>query len=63
MPQIPTDGAKEEGGTSTIPMVRDLGFVREKKALVDYSARQDSRQEFTQVRGSTKKITPLLLPV
>ena len=30
-PQFPTDGANEEGGTSTIPMVRDPGFVREKK--------------------------------
>ena len=36
-PQIPTDGANEEGVTSTIPMVRDPGFRRE-KALVDYSA-------------------------
>ena len=25
-PQIPTDGANEEGVTSTIPMVRDPGF-------------------------------------
>ena len=25
-PQVPTDGANEEGVTSTIPMVRDPGF-------------------------------------
>ena len=35
-PQFPTDGANEEGGTPTIPMVRDPGFVREKKVLVNY---------------------------
>ena len=37
-PPIPTDGANEEGGSSTIPMVRTRGFVREREALVDYSA-------------------------
>ena len=31
-PQLPTDGANEEGVTSTIPLSRDPGFVRDEGA-------------------------------
>ena len=61
-PQIPTDGANEEGVTSTIPMVRDPGF-RKGEGAGGLLGLTGSKGTIYPGSGPFWKVKPLLLPV